>query len=363
MPDDEEAHPLAPVTSADGAGPGASTGPGRADRADRLAGQAASLGPHVVGQRIVVRRIVRGETGPSGGPALTDLLGTCLSWDAEACVVEPDSPHGGSDQAPVRIALADIVSGKPVPPRPSVRQRVPAREAELRVVRMFPATATEPLGEWLLRTDPAPVGRLYKRVNSCLALGSPGLPLADAAAAVQQWYAARDRDPLAQVEAGSDVESGLLGLGWRPLDHGEAELRLGSISRTLRGLRAGPATLHPAEPHPSAEPAPRAVVAPESGEERVLVVVPGSGEPLAEGRAVLDGDWLGLHDLRVRIDQRRRGLAREVMGTLLDWGAERGALTAWLHVETDNVAARALYDDLGLGMHHVVRYLQPGQHA
>ena len=337
-----------------------------------MAGQAASLGPHVVGQRVVVRRVVRGETGPSGGPALTDLLGTCLSWDAEACVIEPDSPAG--DRAPVRIPLADIVSGKPVPPRPSVRQRVPAREAELRVVRMFPGTATEPLGEWLLRTDPAPIGRLYKRVNSCLALGSPGLPLPEAAAAVQQWYAARDRDPLAQVEAGSDVESGLLGLGWRPLDHGEAELRLGSISRTLRGLRARAAAPQPADPQsadpqpadrqsadpdPSAEPALRAVVAPESGEERVLVVVPGSGEPLAEGRAVLDGDWLGLHDLRVRIDQRRRGLAREVMGTLLDWGAERGALTAWLHVETDNVAARSLYDDLGLGVHHVVRYLEP----
>ncbi len=352
MPDDEEAHPLAPVTSADAAGPGASTDPGRSRRADRLAGQAASLGPHVVGQRVVVRRVVRGETGPSGGPALTDLLGTCLSWDAEACVVEPDSPDG--DRTPVRIALSDIVSGKLVPPRPSVRQRVPAREAELRVVRMFPGTETAPLGEWLLRTDPAPVGRLYKRVNSCLALGSPGMPLAEAAATVQQWYAARDREPLAQVEAGSDVESGLHAQGWRVLPHGEAELRLGSISRTLRGLRA-----RAAEPHPSAEPAPRAVVAPESGEERVLVVVPGSGEPLAEGRAVLDGDWLGLHDLRVRIDQRRRGLARAVMATLLDWGAERGALTAWLHVETDNVAARPLYDDLGLGVHHVVRYLEP----
>ncbi len=342
MPDDEEAHPLAPRTSADA--------PDRAGH-DRLAAQAASLGPHVVGQRVVVRRIVRGETGPSGGPALTDLLGTCVSWGDGFCVVEPDGKYADGD--PVRIALADIVSGKPVPPRPSVRQRVPAREAELRVVRMFPGTQTEPLGEWLLRTDPAPVGRLYKRVNSCLALGAPGLPLAEAAATVEQWYAARDRDPLAQVEAGSDVEAGLLALGWRPLPHGEAELRLGSISRTLRGLRV------PGGADVAGGAGDEAVVAPESGEERVLVVVPGSGEPLAEGRAVLDGDWLGLHDLRVRIDQRRRGLAREVMGTLLDWGAERGALTAWLHVETDNIAARALYDGLGLGVHHVVRYLEP----
>ena len=44
-----------------------------------LAPQAASLGPHVVGERVVVRRLLRGETGPTGGPAFTDLLGTCLS--------------------------------------------------------------------------------------------------------------------------------------------------------------------------------------------------------------------------------------------------------------------------------------------
>mgnify|MGYP000403873332 FL=1 len=166
--------------------------------------QAASLGPHVVGERVVVRRLLRGETGPTGGPAFTDLLGTCLSWGDGECVVAPESGE------PVHVALADIVSGKPVPPRPSVRHRVPTREAEVRGLRMFPGTHTEPLGEWLLRSDPAPVGRLYKRANSCLAVGDPGVPVAEAATHVVEWYAARDRDPLAQVEAGSVVEAGLL---------------------------------------------------------------------------------------------------------------------------------------------------------
>ena len=45
------------------------------------------LGPHVVGHRVVVRRVVRGETGPSGGPALTDVLGTCTAWGDGVCVV------------------------------------------------------------------------------------------------------------------------------------------------------------------------------------------------------------------------------------------------------------------------------------
>ena len=78
------------------------------------------LGPHVVGQRVVVRRVLRGETGPSGGPAMTDVLGVCTAWGDGRCVVAPETGP------PVEIAIADIVSGKPVPPRPSVRHRVSA---------------------------------------------------------------------------------------------------------------------------------------------------------------------------------------------------------------------------------------------
>src|SRR5215210_4022611 len=89
--------------------------------------EARSLGPHVVGTRVVVRRLLRGETGPSGGPAMSDVLGVCLSWGEGFCVLSPTS--GGT---PVHIAIADIVSGKPVPPRPSPRLRVGPREAQTR---------------------------------------------------------------------------------------------------------------------------------------------------------------------------------------------------------------------------------------
>ena len=41
---------------------------------------------------------------------------------------------------------------------------------------------------------------------------------------------------------------------------------------------------------------------------------------------------------------RAGGLAGQVVDALLEWGAEQGATTAWLHVETDNEAAIALYE-------------------
>jgi ribosomal protein S18 acetylase RimI-like enzyme len=46
------------------------------------------------------------------------------------------------------------------------------------------------------------------------------------------------------------------------------------------------------------------------------------------------------------------------MAELLEWGAERGATTVWLQVETDNQPALALYAGLGFRVHHTNRYLQ-----
>lgn len=300
------------------------------------------LGPHVVGQRVVVRRLLRGESGPTGGPAFTDVLGTCTAWGDGVCVVQPE------DGPAVEIRIADIVSGKPVPPRPSVRHRVGAREAELHTARLWRGIETAPLGsrgEWLLRWEPAPVGRLRKRANSCLAFGDPGRPFEAAAAAVVEFYADRGRDPLVQVEAEGEHERAFLAAGWQPLPHGEAEHRLASVARAHRQLRRlgshGGGVLVDAD-------GPWATA-------RIL----DRGEEVAIGHAALDGEWLGVHGLVVRPDRRRRGLAREVMAALLDWGAEQGATTAWLHVETDNAAALALYDALGFARHHTCRYLTP----
>lgn len=306
------------------------------------------LGPHVVGQRVVIRRVLRGEVGPSGGPALTDVLGVCTSWADSWCVVAPDGPDGG---APVRIAVADIVSGKPVPPRPSVRTRVSARDAESHTAALWPHLDLQPLGDWLLRSDPAPVGRLLKRANSALAMGDPGAGLPEALAEVERFYAERGRDALVQVEVGSDIETGVVAAGWRLVPGGEAAFMMSGLARAARLLRA------------------RGVVAPaalgltldlaEEGPGFVATLASGDGGDrgvVAVGRSGLDGDWLGLHGLVVEPGWRRRGLGLAVVEALLERGAERGARTAWLHVETDNEPARALYDGLGFDVHHLNRY-------
>ncbi|GAB3781168.1 hypothetical protein GCM10027601_10020 [Nocardioides ungokensis] len=301
------------------------------------------MGPHVVGSRVVVRRILPGETGPSGGPAMTDVLGICTAWGDGRCVIAPESGD------PVEIRLADIVSGKPVPPRPSVRHRVGARAAEQHALTLWAGLETEPLGEWVLRTDPAPVGRLLKRANSCLAMGDPGVDLDAAVGRIEAFYEGRGRRVLAQVERGSAIDEALSAVGWTPVPGGDAHFLIASLARALRAARSASRSAGR-----SARSAGEARVVEEG--DRVLVEV---GDGAAAGRATLDGDWLGLHGLAVDEAMRRRGLGTAVVAELLDWGGERGATTAWLHVEVDNEPALALYEGLGFSPHHTCRYLEP----
>lgn len=100
-------------------------------------GTGHNLGPHVVGTRVVVRRFVRGETGPTGGPAFTDLLGICETWGPDSLTIRAE------DGSLTEIAIADVVSGKPVPPRPSRFRRLTEEEVDARcdALRSAPAAA------------------------------------------------------------------------------------------------------------------------------------------------------------------------------------------------------------------------------
>ncbi|UUZ60183.1 hypothetical protein [Nocardioides sp. B-3] len=168
------------------------------------------LGPHVVGTRIVVRHLL-----PDG--RATDVLGVCTAW-ADG-LVTIDSLRG-----PVRIAVADIVTGKPVPPRASVRQRVPARDIELHSFAHWDEMLREPVGEWLVRSSPPVGGRLLKRANSALAMGDPGVALTAAADAVRAAYARLERpapgSDRARVDGGGRAARSRLDPAWpRRLAH------------------------------------------------------------------------------------------------------------------------------------------------
>ncbi|NEN80010.1 GNAT family N-acetyltransferase [Nocardioides zeae] len=311
---------------------------------------AHGLGPHVVGTRVVVRRLVPGETGPTGGPAFTDVLGVAETW-------WPDLVVRREDGTAVTVPHALIVSGKPVPPRASRLQHVPGGEVQRRVRGLWPGE-TAALGDWLLQVSPPHEGRVRRRASSVLAYGSPDRPLGEALAAIQDWYAARDRRPELCVAVGSAEETALRAEGWtEPADfagHAVA-VQVGSVARLRRALGASPHTA--ATGTVATEHGPVAGAAPDV--ERVRVSVTASGDRIATGLADLRGDWACVHDVRTDAAYRRTGLARRIVAGLLDEVAERGVTTVVLHVLTTNDPALALYAGLGFEEHHTATYLGP----
>ena len=312
----------------------------KSDNSSRQVSNSHMLGPHVVGQRVVVRRLLPGRIGPTGGPAFTDTLGVCVAWGEGTCVLQRE------DDTTVSIRISEIVSGKPVPPRPSVRLRVSAAEAERHVADLWPDCQVSDLAGWSLRTTPAGAdGRRRKRGNSLLAIDelAPGAHAAEIAQRATEHYRGLGQPVLAATAASSAGEEALRGLGWHPLMEGESVMLLAPVSRAVRLAGRTSASVETIE-----------------GARDAVARVVLAGHEVARGRAVLTGaDWVGLEDLWVAPEHRGQGMARAVLADLLDWAGSRGALTTWLHVEVDNGAARRLYEGLGFTEHHQMSYWAP----
>jgi ribosomal protein S18 acetylase RimI-like enzyme len=285
----------------------------------------------------VVRRVLPGETGPSGGPALTDVLGTCTAWGDGVCVVQPD---GEGSRDPVTIPIADIVSGKPVPPRASARHRVTPQEAQRRALALWPDLDTEPLGDWLLRRSTTATAR---RANSVLAMGPSGV--ADDYDGVVAFYEQLGQRPIAAVLPGSAEDELFRSHGWDLESHDHDTVF------ELAGVAAARRSLHGV----SLPDVAVAIV----GDEHLVTAEARTddGRVVASGVAAYDDDWVGFRTIEVDPAERGRHLGLVVMDELLAWGAERGATTAYLQVLGDNTRAFALYDGLGFTVHHRYRYL------
>jgi GNAT superfamily N-acetyltransferase len=70
------------------------------------------------------------------------------------------------------------------------------------------------------------------------------------------------------------------------------------------------------------------------------------------GMARVESAHVGIFSLRTLPEARGRGYARQLLGQLLDWGRQRGASSAFLQVDEDNLPAIAVYRRFGF----VARY-------
>ena len=318
------------------------------------------LGPRHVGQRVVVR--YRLPDPEPGGPSMTDVLGELEAYDADGLVVRTESDER------VRVPAAALLTGKPVPPRASTLLRVRSDTLEQVCADGWPARTVEPLGEWQLREAAGFTGR----ANSVLPVGDPGCPLPEALAAVEAFYARYELPALAQAVIGAPVERQLLDAGWGVARHKEGALvQVASVAQARRTSRTGGegVDLLPAPDdawmsvYGRTAGVPADVVAGVLAGPRTVALAAIGGAagagPVAIGRGVVTGDWLGLSAVEVVPDRRREGLARRVVDALLTWGAEQGARSAYLQTMPGNDGALALYAPYGFVTHHRYRYLAP----
>jgi len=233
--------------------------------------------------------------------------------------------------------------------------RSPLGVADLQRVaaRGWRALEEDRLGDWLLRA----AGGFTGRANSALVAGDPGVPLAEAVAAVARWYTARDLTPAAMlpgVQARS-ADAAFAAAGWQ---RGETVLML------TAPLGATPAPAVPVELAPTPDDAwlatyadggalpPTAHTVLTGAEDVVFAAVRRGPEPVAVARGVLTDGWLGVSAVGVDPAHRRQGLGTALLDALRGWAGERGAHSVYLQVTEGNAPARELYRRAGLIEQH-----------
>lgn len=82
------------------------------------------------------------------------------------------------------------------------------------------------------------------------------------------------------------------------------------------------------------------------------------GETVALGRAALDQGWVAPYEIATDPRFRQRGYGFQLMQSILRWGIENGAHSAYLQVMVHNTPAVRLYSKLGFREQYRYWYLQ-----
>jgi N-acetylglutamate synthase len=305
-----------------------------------------------VGERWVVRRRL-----PDG--SATDVIGWVEQVDPSE--VSLFTLHGTVARLPAsEIILARRAPAAPGGPDPL---RTSAEDLERYVLPSWLALS-EPLGQWTLRAGAGFTGR----ANSCLAVGDPGMPIADAAARVMRFSAAHAIEPCVQVIAGSDTEAELRKLGWEDV-YLETDVLVCRLSTFLGDSLPDPSVEISEVPSEQwmeacqrsrpndADPAILKMILVGSPPRVFAGVAADQKRMVAIGRGHVSGPWLGLSSIWTDNDHRRRGLAGKIMMALGHWGARQGARYSYIEVGRGEDQLSTICVRLGFIVHHQCRFL------
>ncbi len=215
-------------------------------------------------------------------------------------------------------------------------------------LRAWPATHTEPYDGWLLRFADG----YTKRANSVTPLDHGAIDIDVKVGRCEAEYRSLGLTPMFRIP--SFVPDAV-------------NLRLGLQNRGYRNL--DPTSVQSA-PVPDPDPDPWVETMNDVGawvdlhdrlegtrsnpdaHQRILEAIEGETAYLrindaACGLAVAEAGHVGIYDVAVAAEERRRGFGRRIVETALAFGAEHGAHTAYLSVMQSNAPALALYASFG----------------
>lgn len=226
--------------------------------------------------------------------------------------------------------------------------------------RAWPARVRARIGGWRLNAAGGRTGR----ANTCWALEAPDRDPEAAIAAVEAWYAAQGQAPRFKTTDGAtepaDLPARLRARGY--VASTETLVMLGPVG----GEADATITAEPDAPFQSvlfealykdpADARERLETLRRIAEPVFFARLDVEGAPAAVGACAVEGDWAGLSVMRTVERARRQGLARRIVGSLLEQARLAGATRSYLQVEAENTPAIALYRACGFEEAYRYRY-------
>ncbi|KFB08969.1 GNAT family N-acetyltransferase [Nitratireductor basaltis] len=244
------------------------------------------------------------------------------------------------------------------------------RRFEAAGFRAWPANKVRFDGTWAIRMTASHPARRLNSVNPL----DPGdaKQISDRVERARRLFEAYGRTPTFRISplAASAISEYLDDRGWQKGGHSvvmRMPLTDGTVSSAMNQIplkdlhRFVSAALRVHDYGQELRPGFTEVVSAIKAEAGFFVLEEGA-RSLATAICVHDGALAGLFEVATASGERGKGYGRRTILSALKWARLRGASTAWLQVELDNLPALKLYERLGFAEAYRYHYRQPPEH-